>query len=524
MDNKITDQNIQKGNLMDHKLPQNAPTVSEIGYASSINNYLVWIEGLPNIKINEIIVNADGARCMVTAVKNNRVGALILDDVKIEPGDEFRRTYQQLAVNIGDFLIGRMINPLGQPVDGMGKFTSTGKLADLDKAPTGIKARAEINRQFETGITLIDTLVPIAYGQRELMIGDSRSGKSSFLIDLIVNQKNKGLICVLCLVGKPAIEIKRLVQVLADNKALEYTVVVAAAASERAPLIYLTPEAAVTIAEYFEASGRDVLLVMDDLGVHAKFYREISLLSGRAPGRESYPGDVFYQHAKLVERAGNFTKEYGGRSITALPVIETSVDDFSSFMSTNLMGMTDGHLMFNSTKYHEGYRPSVDVALSVSRVGRQTQFLAQKRLSSKVKSLLAEASNLETFARLGSDISAQTKAKLNQAAQIREFLKQDPLTKIPIVVQLMLLGLTFTPFLQNTNAEFVRVNKHAIINYFLKLPNLQKYAVDALKFKDENELIQSIGQFIPALSQVCQVVTNTLAKPQPTAPQEAQNA
>lgn len=453
---------------------------------------------------------------MVTAIKANQVGALILDDVKIEPGTEFRRTGKQLAVDVGDYLLGRMINPLGQPVDGKGKFTSAGKPADLDQAPLGIKARAGINRQFETGITLIDTLVPIAYGQRELMIGDSRSGKSSFLVDLIVNQRNKGLVCVLCVVGKPAIEIKRLVAVLADNHALDYTVVVAAAASERAPLIYLTPSVGVTIAEYFQKSGRDVLLVMDDLGVHAKFYREISLLSGRAPGRESYPGDIFYQHAKLVERAGNFTKEYGGRSITALPVIETSSDDFSSFMSTNLMGMTDGHLLFNSTRYHQGYRPSIDVSLSVSRVGRQTQFMAQKRLSAKIKTLLAEAANLETFARLGSDISPQTKATLNQAEQIKEFLKQDPLTRIPVIVQMIILGLTYTPFMQNNTAEFVKINKKAIIEYFLNLPTIQKFSVDAIKFKDETEFVTSLSQFLPGLSQVCQVVTKPTPGSGPT--------
>lgn len=479
----------------------------EIGYASSINNYLVWIDGLPNIKINEIIINKEGSRCMVTAIKANQVGALILDDVKIEPGDEFRRTGQQLSIGVGDYLLGRMINPLGQPVDGKGRLSAVGKTEDLDKAPLGISARAAINRQFETGIALIDTLVPLAYGQRELLIGDPRSGKSSFLVDLIVNQKNKGLVCVLCIVGKPAIEIKRLVAVLADNGAMDYSVVVAAAASERAPLIYLTPSVGVTLAEYFQSSGRDVLLVMDDLGVHAKFYREISLLSGRAPGRESYPGDIFYQHARLVERAGNFTRQFGGRSITALPVIETSLDDFSGFMSTNLMGMTDGHLLFNSERYHQGFRPSVDVSLSVSRVGRQTQFMAQKRLSSRVKSLLAESANLETFARLGSDISAQTKAILNQAEQIKEILKQDPLTRIPVVVQMMMLGLTFTPFLQNNSAEFVKKNKKSILNYFLQIAELNKYSLEVVKMRDENELIKSLDQFLAGLGQVCQAVT-----------------
>lgn len=478
----------------------------EIGYASSIDNYLVWLEGLPNIKLSEIIVNSAGTRCLVSAIQDERVGALILDEAKIEPRDEFRRTGAQLSIECGQYLLGRVISPLGQPVDGKGKFAAKGKMFDLDKKAPGISAREEISRQFETGLTLVDMLVPLAYGQRELLMGDARSGKSSFLIDCVVNQKGKGVVCILCLVGKPAVEIKRLVSVLEANKALDYTVVIAAAASERAPLIYLTPSVGMTIAEYFAANSKDVLVVMDDLGVHAKFYREIALLSGRPPGRESYPGDIFYQHAKLVERAGNFNKDQGGKSITCLPVIEVSLDDFSSFMATNLMGMTDGHLLFNSGRYHQGFRPSVDVSLSVSRVGRQTQTIPAKRMADKVKSLLAEASRLETFSRLGSDVSAATQSILRQARQIEEFLKQAPLTRVPLSVQMILMALTFTPFLQGKTVEYVIANKSAILQFLLTPTILEQLSKQFVAFKDENQLIQYAVQLSPQVQQVCKEV------------------
>lgn len=475
----------------------------EVGYASSINDYLISINGLPSVKVNEILVNKDSARALVTSIRNDEVQALLLDDVKIEPQEAFFRTSAQLSIGIGQHLIGRVINPLGQAIDGKGRFTDQGVSSGIDKSPMGIKARETIKRQFETGVALVDLLVPIAYGQRELIIGDARSGKTSFLIDTIVNQRGKGIICIYACIGKPAIEIRRLADVLEVNKALDYSCIVAASSSEKAPLVYLTPAVAVSIAEYFEARGRDVLLILDDLGIHAKFYREISLLSGKNPGRESYPGDIFYQHAKLVERAGNFKSEFGGRSITALPVIETNLDDFASYMPTNLMGMTDGHLMFNATRYHQGYRPSIDVALSVSRVGRQTQILAQKRLADKAKALLAEANRLEAFSRLGSDISADTQKTLNMGRQIEAMVKQPPLTNIPVIVQMMLIGLVFTPFLQNKSVAFVENNKLKMIKYFLSLANLKLYIQQVAQFKDEEQFIRSLYDFIPGLEKVC---------------------
>lgn len=484
--------------------------IVEIGYASSINSYIVWISGLPNVRVNEIVISESKARGLVTSLKDSLVEVLMLDDAKIQPREKFFRTNIPFSINTGVHLIGRTINPLGQALDGKATLNKTGELVQTDSPPPGIKTRELIKRQFETGIAMVDMLVPLAYGQRELIIGDPHSGKTSFVIETIINQKDKDVICVVCLVGKPIDEIKNIVEVLNANQALTYSIVVTASSSDKPSLIYLAPSAAVAIAQYFQKLNKDVLLVMDDLGLHAKFYREISLLSGKSPGRQSYPGDIFYEHARLVEKCGQFNQEFGGGSITALPVIEANSDDFASYLTTNLMGMTDGHLLFSASKYHQGIKPSVDVSLSVSRVGRQTQNLAQKSLADKVKALLAEATRLEAYARLGTDISPNTQLIIKQGKQIETILRQASLTKIPITVQMIMLGLIFTPFFNNKDVPFVDRNKKIIMEYLLGQSNLnvvkfdiKSYGLAVKKMKDEKQFIESLAQITPALDRIC---------------------
>lgn len=476
---------------------------SEVGYVTAVNNYLVWINGLPNIKINEIVISENKTRAVVVSIRNDLVEALILDDSKVTPNEMFVRTFSQFSISVGSHILGRTINPLGQPIDGKGRFGHLGQNVEIERSPPGIKMREQITKQFETGITLIDMLMPIAFGQRELIIGDLRSGKTSSLIDIVVNQKGKDIICVLGIIGKPITEIRNLFQVLTVNKAIDYCSIIASSSSDKASLVYLTPAVAISVAEYFQRQGKKVLLVLDDMGIHAKFYREIALLSGLTPGRESYPGDIFYQHAKLVERAGNFKAKYGGNSITALPIIETNLDDFASFMPTNLMAMTDGHLLFNAARYHQGYRPSIDISLSVSRVGRQTQMLAQKRLSDKVKALLGEASKLETFSRLDLDISPQTRFIIKQAHQIRSLLKQRALLKIPIPVSMIILGLVFTTFFSEKDENFVDDYKEKITQFLISNIDTSEYSKQISKYKDEKEFINSLTVMIPQLEQVC---------------------
>ncbi len=476
----------------------------EIGYAVSISNYLIWVNGLPNVRINEIVQTKEKARGIVTAITEDLVGVLMLDDAKVKPKEEFIKTNTSFTVSASNKLLGRVINPMGQPIDGKGPLGKEGQNLTTEQVPPGIKTRERITRQFETGVMMVDMLVPVAYGQRELVIGDPHSGKTGFLVDSIVNQKKGNVVCVLALIGKPLSDTKNIISVLSTTGALNYTVIVSTSSSERASVIYLTPSVATTIAEFFQKKGLDVLLILDDLGVHAKFYREISLLSGKPPGRESYPGDIFYQHAKLIERAGSFNKTNGGGSITAFPVIETGVDDFSSYMTTNLMGMTDGHLMFTSSRYRQGFRPSIDVSLSVSRVGRQTQSLIQKALADRIKTILADSSRLQAFSRMGSEVSEETQKVLKQGAQIEEVLKQLALNSLSLTSQIILLSLTFSPFLASKDINFVAANKEKIINYLKREVDLKKWDQAVSKMTTLDELIKSVAGIASELEKLTQ--------------------
>lgn len=485
----------------DDSNPENS--IYEVGYVISTRNYLLLLNGLPTVRINEIVVNEDGVRGLVTGLNANSVEVLLLDDARIEPNEQFFKTGQQLAVGVGDHLLSRVINPLGVPIDGKAKFPKPKDMLPVSKVASGLKSRQFIKEQFLTGLTTVDMLIPIAKGQRELIIGSARSGKSSFLIDVIVNQSSTETIVIFALIGKPLTEIRRIVDTLAVNKAIDRTCIIAASSSDPASLILVTPAVAFTIAEFFQTQGKDVLLVLDDLGLHAKYYREIALLSSKAPGRESYPGDIFSIHAALVERAGKFNPEYGGGSITALPVIETSFNDYASFIPTNLMAMTDGHLMFDYELYHKGLRPALNIPLSVSRVGRQTQNIVEKQLADHVKSTLAQAKRLESLSRFGSEVSEQTQQLLNQGKQIEVLLSQQGLTHIPHPVQTILLSLVFTPFLTSQNEIFVKENKQKMVDYLAKNINLEDFQQKTNTMKNEPELISLVTTLIPELEKAC---------------------
>lgn len=495
---------------------ENQTGAYEVGYVISTRNYLLVMNGLPSVRINEIVVNKEGVRGLVTGLQDNTVEVLLLDDTKIEPNEQFFKTGRQLSLDAGDHLISRVINPLGIPIDGKGRFTKPTKQMSIYKVATGIKSRQFIKDQFETGITTVDTLIPLAKGQRELILGSARSGKSGFLIDVIVNQKKKNITCVVVLIGKPLTEIRRIVDILTINKAIEYTAIVASSSSDPASMVYIAPYVGFTVAEYFQQQGKDVLLILDDLGLHAKYYREISLLSNRAPSRESYPGDIFSVHAALVERAGNFRDEYGGGSITALPVIETVFNDFASFIPTNLMAMTDGHLMFDFELYHRGYRPAINIPLSVSRVGRQTQTIIQKVLADSVKSILAQSKRLESLSRFGSEVSQQTQELLNQGQQIDTMLAQKALTLTPAGIQVLMLGLIFTPFFMKQNNKFVEDNKEKILDYFSKNIQIEQLNKQTATMKTMDELINLLQSHLPNLEKLCPAPTTNPIQAQTT--------
>lgn len=475
---------------------------TEVGFVTDIKGFLVQIDGLPSAQINNLVTSKANIRGWVTALLENKIQVLMLDEGNISPGEQFDLSEQKLTVNVGEFLLGRAINPLGQPVDGKGLFSATSNLnptsLDQDDVP-GIDKRQFINAQFETGIVVIDSLIPIGKGQRQLLVGDPRSGMADFLTNIIINQKNKDFICIYASIGKPIQEIRNLIDTLHTNSAFSRTTVIATASSDPAPLIYIAPKVAMAMAEYFQKKGKDVLLILDDMGNHAKIYREIALLSDRIPTRESYPADIFHEHAALMERAGYFGNNCGGGSITALPVISINLSDVTSYIPTNLMAMTDGHLLFKSALYTQGQRPAVDISQSVTRVGSQTQTTIQKIVALKIRTLLTRANQLQSLTHFSTELAEDTRIITHQGKLIEEILKQESLTFISKEVQLIMMGLVLTGFLVKRDLEFLKRNKGKII----QLLNTDKdYAIakqQALNCHSEKELLQTLAGIILGL-------------------------
>lgn len=478
---------------------------NEVGYVVSNRDFLVYLNGFPSIRVNDMVESETSLRGWVNSTLQNQIEVLMLDEGVVKPKQQFKKLPSRLAISVGDFLLGRAINPLGIPIDGKGLLSKSknAQILELEQLAPGIESRQFINNQFLTGITLIDTLIPLGKGQRELLLGDAHSGKTGFLIDVINNQKNTGVICIIALVGKPIVAVRNFIDTLKANKALDYSVVIATSSSEPAPLIFLTPKTAFTVAEYFQKKGKDVLLILDDLGSHAKIYREIALLGNKSPGRESYPGDIFYQQAHLMERAGNFLPKFGGGSITALPVIELNLNDFTTLIPTNIMSMTDGHLLFKASMHSQGQTPAIDISLSVSRVGRQTQDRVSNLLSTRVRQVLSQAADLETISRFSSELPPETQLILKRRDLIMEILKQDPLTANAKQIQVILLALPFTTFLQDKTASFVEKYKKTITDAFLQNPALISITKGLDKMKTEDELIKALEGVGPILNKLC---------------------
>lgn len=479
---------------------------TEVGYVVSARDFLVHLDGFPTIRVNDMVESDSSLRGWVNSINNENVEVLMLDEGTVKPKEQFKKLPTRLSVPVGEFLLGRAVNPLGVPIDGKGLLSKLkpGNNLELDAEAPGIESREFITNQFLTGISIIDTLIPLGKGQRELVLGDAHSGKTGFLIDIVINQKNTGVICILALIGKPAVTVRNLIDTLRANRALDYTIVIATSSSEPAPLIFLTPRTAFTVAEYFQKKGKDVLLILDDLGAHAKIYREISLLGNKSPGRESYPGDIFYQHAHLLERAGNFLPSYGGGSITALPVIELNLSDFTTLIPTNVMSMTDGHLLFKAGLRSQGQTPAIDISLSVSRVGRQTQDRVTNLLSTRIRQVLSAAADLETISRFSSELPPETQLILRRRELITEILKQDPLTLIPRQIQLILLALPFISFFQDKNRNFIEKYKKTIIEAFVKHPALVPITRSVSKIKTDEELIKILEGAGAILAKICQ--------------------
>lgn len=481
----------------------------EVGFVKSARGKIVYLDGFPTVAVGERVMGENGAEGYVGGLFPDRVEVHLLTDHLVAPGLMFRRTGEFMTMSVGDSLLGRVVSPLGQPLDGKPSFAlraSAGKdqlqVRLLDQPIVGIQGRRFISEQFDTGISVVDTVFPLGKGQRELIIGESRAGKAAFLQDLITNQKGRGVVCVYGMIGKPMAGAKDIWTDLADSGVMEHAVIVASVSTDPAPLIFLTAAAAMTVAEFFQRQGKDILLILDDMGGHARNYREMSLISDRPPGRESYPGDIFYQQARLLERAGCFNEKAGGGSITALPVIELTLPDFTGFIPTNLMGMTDGHLLFEAALSQQGRRPAIDLFLSVTRVGLQTQQRIQNLLAMKLKEILAMGAQLEIVSRFASELPPETKLILSQMEQIEEQLTQETGLFIPKEVQTILLALPLTTFLRGKGREFIRGYQKKLVEAFGSDPELRKFAAEVFAKKTIKELVAALETVKPRLEEI----------------------
>ncbi|NWQ40978.1 F0F1 ATP synthase subunit alpha [Bacillus sp. EB106-08-02-XG196] len=439
--------------------------VSDVGTVISVGDGIARVHGLDNVMAGELVEFSNGVMGMAQNLEANNVGIIILGPfTEIKEGDEVRRTGRIMEVPVGEELIGRVVNSLGQPVDGMGPINTT-KTRPVEAVASGVMARKSVHEPLQTGIKAIDALVPIGRGQRELIIGDRQTGKTSVAIDTILNQKGQNMICIYVAIGQKESTVRGAVETLRKYGALDYSIVVTASASQPAPLLFLAPYAGVAMAEEFMYNGKHVLIVYDDLSKQAAAYRELSLLLRRPPGREAYPGDVFYLHSRLLERAAKLNDTLGAGSITALPFIETQAGDVSAYIPTNVISITDGQIFLQSDLFFSGVRPAINAGLSVSRVGGSAQIKAMKKVAGTLRLDLASYRELEAFAQFGSDLDKATQAKLNRGARTVEVLKQDLHKPLSVEKQVAILYALTRGYLDDIPLEDIRRFESEYLNW-----------------------------------------------------------
>ncbi|HFR3308849.1 TPA: F0F1 ATP synthase subunit alpha [Streptococcus suis] len=439
---------------------------TETGVVTYIGDGIARAQGLDNAMSGELLVFENGTIGMAQNLETNDVGIIILGQfTDIREGSVVRRTGKIMEVPVGSALIGRVINPLGQPVDGLGEIR-TSKTRPIEYPAPGVMQRKSVNEPLQTGLKAIDALVPIGRGQRELIIGDRQTGKTSVAIDAILNQKGQDMICIYVAIGQKESTVRTQVETLRQYGALDYTIVVTASASQPSPLLFLAPYAGVTMAEEFMYEGKHVLIVYDDLSKQAVAYRELSLLLRRPPGREAYPGDVFYLHSRLLERSAKVSDELGGGSITALPFIETQAGDISAYIATNVISITDGQIFLKDDLFNSGIRPAIDAGSSVSRVGGSAQIKAMKKVAGTLRIDLASYRELEAFTQFGSDLDAATQAKLNRGRRTVEVLKQPLHKPLPVEKQVLILYALTNGFLDSVPIDDILAFEEELYAYF----------------------------------------------------------
>ncbi|WP_223065996.1 F0F1 ATP synthase subunit alpha [Paenibacillus caui] len=413
--------------------------VAEVGTVIQVGDGIARVHGLENAMANELLEFENGVVGLALNLEESNVGVVILGPyTEIREGDQVKRTGQIMQVPVGDAMLGRVVNPLGQPVDGKGPVATT-EFRPVENNAPGVIDRKSVHEPMQTGIKAIDSMVPIGRGQRELIIGDRQTGKTAIAIDTIINQKGNGVKCIYVAIGQKQSTVVNVVETLRRHGALDYTIVVTASASEPSPLLYIAPYAGVAMAEYFMYKGEHVLIIYDDLSKQAAAYRELSLLLRRPPGREAFPGDVFYLHSRLLERAAKLSDELGGGSITALPFIETQASDVSAYIPTNVISITDGQIFLEADLFYAGQRPAINVGISVSRVGGSAQIKAMKKVAGTLRLDLAQYRELQAFAQFGSDLDKSTQARLNRGARMMEILKQGVNQPLPVEKQVISL-------------------------------------------------------------------------------------
>jgi F-type H+-transporting ATPase subunit alpha len=463
-----------------------AVDVAEVGTVISIGDGIARVHGVERAMAGEMIEFPHGVFGIALNLEEDSVGAVLLGDYReIKEGDQVKRTGRIISVPVGEEMLGRVVNALGQPIDGKGPI-QTKQFLPIERIAPGVTDRQPVKEPMQTGLKAIDGMVPIGRGQRELIIGDRQTGKTAVAIDAIINQKGKGVICIYNAVGQKQSTVAQVVRTLEEADAMSYTVVVAATASDPAPMLYIGPYSACAIGEYFRDSGRHALVVYDDLSKHAQAYREISLLLRRPPGREAYPGDVFYLHSRLLERAAKMNAALGAGSLTALPIIETQAGDLSAYIPTNVISITDGQIFLESDLFHQGVRPAINVGNSVSRVGGSAQIKAMRQVAGSLRLDLAQYRELAAFAQFGSDLDKATQAQLNRGRRLVEILKQPQYQPLGVEKQVAIIYAATKGFLDNVAIEDVRRYEEELYRFLeTSQPDVLNGIIDKKTLDDE---------------------------------------
>ena len=439
--------------------------IEKVGKVMEIGDGIARISGLSNVMASEMVEFSNGAMGVALNLEEDRIGAMILGEYKkIKEGDEVKSTGKILSVPVSESMIGRVINSLGIPIDGRGEI-KTDDFYPIEKIAPGVITRKSVSQPVQTGIKAIDSMIPIGRGQRELIIGDRQTGKTAIAIDTIINQKGQDMICIYVAIGQKESKVARIVKELEDKGAMEYTIVVVAGASDPAAMSFIAPYSGCAIGEYFMDKGKDVLVVYDDLSRHAWAYRQVSLILRRPPGREAYPGDIFYLHSRLLERSAKLSDEFGGGSLTALPVIETQAGDVSAYIPTNVISITDGQIYLEADLFYKGIRPALNVGISVSRVGSAAQIKAMKKVAGKLKLDMAQFRELEAFAQFGSDLDEKTRFQIERGKRTVEVLKQDQYQPMSVENQVAILFALINGFLDDVEVAKIKEFENEFHNF-----------------------------------------------------------